>query len=711
MRCPGHKGLQHYPNEPLFNLSRANAKACACRRSESNPMILRGTSTALSLLLATSAFAEPTSFIDRIFVDGQLLGSLTAPSVSSAYGNLRKTPGAVALVPEENYERRFTLNLEDMLGNVPGVFAKKRFAEEVRLSIRGSGLSRSFHMRGITLLQDGVPLTLADNSSDFQEIAPLSLRYTEIYKGANALKYGATNLGGAINFVMPTGRTATAPIAARLEGGSFKTMRAHGHVSHADEKTDTFLAATVTRSDGYRDHSDMLNGRVFANVGINLSDQAETRFYFVYNNINQKMPGTLEYDDALTRPKMALPAIWAGDQARDVRSLRSSNRTVIKIGDSIATFGLYVIHKSLDHPIFQVVDQNIFEYGSYGQIQTPLSFGHGGEVTLGFNAGRGKTDARRFVNIGGKRGAKTADSHNISTNLIGYIDVRMGVSENLDFVTGVQAIRSTRRYDDNLTPHLSDHRRFSSLSPKFGMIWHLSERNEIFANISRSYEVPTFSELVQAPVPGFVTLAPQRAWTGEIGTRGRHGVLGWDIALYRADIRGELLQYSMGPDIPAATFNAHKTRHQGIELGLSWDITEALTLRQTYSLNDFTFVKDSQYGGNRLAGLPQHLYRAELTYRTHGITLTPSIDAALSRSYVDFANSQSTPRYAIANLSASYEASSDILFYIEANNLFDKRYISNFGTLDDARRPQSQSVYYPGDGRAIYVGLKWAFGK
>src|SRR5690606_41370321 len=92
-----------------------------------------------------------------------------------------------------------------------GVSAKQRFAEEVRLSIRDSGLSRSFHMRGIKFLQDGMPLTLADNSTDFQEIDPATLRYVEVFKGANGLRYGAANLGGAINFVMPTGRTATSP--------------------------------------------------------------------------------------------------------------------------------------------------------------------------------------------------------------------------------------------------------------------------------------------------------------------------------------------------------------------------------------------------------------------------------------------------------------------------------------------------------------------
>ena len=47
------------------------------------------------------------------------------------------------------------------------------------------------------------------------------------------------------------------------------------------------------------------------------------------------------------------------------------------------------------------------------------------------------------------------------------------------------------------------------------------------------------------------------------------GIAAWDISVYRADIEGEMLQYSVvAGTIPAATFNADRTRHQGIESGL-----------------------------------------------------------------------------------------------------------------------------------------------
>ena len=66
---------------------------------------------------------------------------------------------------------------------------------------------------------------LADGGFDFQAIEPLSTRYIEIFRGANALEFGATTLGGAVNFISYTGHDSS-PLAARFEYGSFDSYRA-----------------------------------------------------------------------------------------------------------------------------------------------------------------------------------------------------------------------------------------------------------------------------------------------------------------------------------------------------------------------------------------------------------------------------------------------------------------------------------------------------
>ncbi|MDH4653383.1 Plug domain-containing protein [Pseudomonas sp. JG-B] len=66
-------------------------------------------------------------------------------------------------------------------------------AEEARLSIRGSGLQRTFHGRGLLLMQDGAPVNLADGSFDFQTIEPLTTDHIEVLRGANAWRYVSAN--------------------------------------------------------------------------------------------------------------------------------------------------------------------------------------------------------------------------------------------------------------------------------------------------------------------------------------------------------------------------------------------------------------------------------------------------------------------------------------------------------------------------------------
>ena len=119
-------------------------------------------------------------------------GSLTSPNTAEARAENDRTPGAVELVPDTAYKASTpATTIKDALDYVPGVFAQPKWGDDTRLSIRGSGLSRNFHLRGLQLYMDGIPINTADGFGDFQEIDPTAYRYIEVYKGANALRFGA----------------------------------------------------------------------------------------------------------------------------------------------------------------------------------------------------------------------------------------------------------------------------------------------------------------------------------------------------------------------------------------------------------------------------------------------------------------------------------------------------------------------------------------
>uniref|UniRef100_UPI003784DD8F TonB-dependent receptor plug domain-containing protein n=1 Tax=Prosthecobacter sp. TaxID=1965333 RepID=UPI003784DD8F len=257
--------------------------------------------------LAQSApSGKPTTTLNEVVITAQKSPSLTIPSVEEKKEQLAKTiPGGAGVVDAEEYKRGRASTLKDALDFAPGVLIQSRFgAEESRLSIRGSGIQRTFHGRGLWLMQDGVPLNLADGGFDMQAVEPLTSNYIEVYRGANALQYGGTTLGGAINFISNTGHTAS-PFQARFEIGSFNTRRAQISSGFVSGDTDVYASITASHSDGFRDWSEQESLRIFANIGTKLSANLENRFFITWVDSKSQLPGSLTKAQFEASPQQA----------------------------------------------------------------------------------------------------------------------------------------------------------------------------------------------------------------------------------------------------------------------------------------------------------------------------------------------------------------------------------------------------------------------
>src|SRR4051794_41110654 len=130
-----------------------------------------------SLAQTPGAPANPTdteqagaTTLQPVSVTARPDGSLTAPSVEEQKRTLFETVGSVGFIDSEAYKNRHAFNLRDTLADTPGVYVQNRYGQELRLSIRGSGIARGFHLRGVELLIDGIPVNMADGSGDFYQI-------------------------------------------------------------------------------------------------------------------------------------------------------------------------------------------------------------------------------------------------------------------------------------------------------------------------------------------------------------------------------------------------------------------------------------------------------------------------------------------------------------------------------------------------------------
>jgi len=687
-------------------------------------MLLKTTVAPCALLLAALASSAHAQNADRTTqLDEIIVTAARNPEdptvVAEARARLSRTPGAVAVVSAEAYRDRYAPNLADVLRDVPGVYAEKKWGGDIRLSIRGSGIGNSSHNRGTLLAQDGIPFNEADGFGDFQLIDPSIARYTEVYKGGNALRFGGALLGGAINLVTPTGRTAGAGNALRIDGGSYGTVRAHAEVARVYGNWDIFAAVTGQKADGWRDQSNGQQQYGSLNIGRRFGEDREVRLYVSGGYVHQEIPGSVSLSDALTKPKAANATNKAMAYQRDMASVRSTLQTRWRLNDeTVFEGGLYGTWKDLDHPIFQVVDQQSRNYGVFGRLDwTGRAFGKAADAFYGLSYRSGDLDANQWLNLAGSHGAHTAQSRQNATGLDAFAEGRLFVTDRLAVVAGGSLGRAERDYQSFALPpvpgtaasfNLTTGKTWDWFAPRIGLLWQSESGAQAYANITRSVEPPNFSAL-SPTIQGFQALVPQEAVTYEVGVRGKRGAFTWDVAAYRADLDHELLNFIVEQGVPAATFNAGPTVHQGLEAGLDWRFASRWRLRQTYAYSDFHFDGDRIYGKHDLPVVPPHLYKAELRYDdARGWFVAPSLEWSIADSWVDYKNTLRAPAYAVASLNAGWTVTPHVSVYLDARNLTDERYVSNFSAVTDATLV-STAVFFPGEGRSAFIGLRLSY--
>ncbi len=656
--------------------------------------------------------------------------SQTVPTAAKALEEIRSVPGGASVIKAEEFKTGRVSTMKDALEYTPGVFVQPRFgSDEARISIRGSGLQRTFHGRGLKLMLDGVPLNLADGGFDMQAVEPLSVEYIEVFRGGNALRYGSTTLGGAINYVSPTGYTADLA-QARAEYGSYGYVRAQASSGQVIGPADYYVSLTHNSLEGFRQNSKQSNQRVFSNFGWRFSDTIESRMFYTYVLTDSALPGNLTKAQLEANPRQANAANLAGNQHRDFELHRVANKTTFTLPNGSLELMTFVSHKDLYHPIFQVIDQNSNDLGADIRYRHHADLlGRQNEFTIGFSPTANFVENAQFVNVAGGRGAMTLLNYQQSQNLDFYVEDRHWLNDQFSLVMGAQASWANRDVDGKVAvppPIATFNEDYFSVNPKLGFIYETSEAAQLYGNVSRSFEPPSISEMGNvtiAGVPTYVGREAQTGWTVELGHRGERGRFAWDVAAYHSWLEDELLAFAVPGAAPGvtSTINASSTVHMGVEAGAAFRVVEgilragqgreadAIVLHGNYLWNRFRFQDDGTYGNNQLPGIPEHYLRAELTYEhPSGFYFGPNIEYTPVKYPVDMANTLFADPYALVGLKAGWRAKKGLNAFVEVRNLTDKRYAATTGVLTDSRLPgASGAQFLPGDGRAIYTGIEW----
>jgi iron complex outermembrane recepter protein len=733
-----------------------SAKKCPTSPNRAIPLSLCAVASLFLIVPSLSMAADPVETLPVMTVEGKRIENIDIVKEEMA-----RRPASTVLIEEKEIKESRALNLNDVLQLVPGVRFQSRFgADEGQFQIRGTSLRNNFHHRGINILINGIHFGDADGFSDFESIELNAYERIELYKGANALRYGANTIGGAINFVPRTGYNAST-LQMRFLGGSFGLYS--GQVSSGqvtkpfkigtmDTTADYYISLSGNHQDGFQDNSQQDRQRLNANFGFKIGTHQELRAYILGGVVAERIPGSLTLAQLEKNNRQAQTSVggnnpFACGNAQECKYGRYYNliRAGVAYRNDFAANQYFEIipyysYQYVDHPIFQTIVQDNYNVG--GEIRYGNSnsiFGHENFFIIGHQPRYGDTNQRRFQNLLGNRGTQTQNLTLQTTSFGTYLENQFSVTNDFIFIAGGRwdySIREGRNqlfspFSGALTSSRTDLRQFNAITPKAGFVYRTTPTSQIYGNVSRGYEPPINLELTSSvnpdgttPTSAFLSLDAQRAWQFELGTRGTTADqrMSWDITVFNLEMQKEILASNINNQ---GTFqNARGTRHTGVEAGGTIVVAHGLlapgpknqsdtvTIRTAYTWSLFKFKDDVRGGGalvakdgNRVPGAPEHYLTGEVRYdHPVGFFIAPNFEWSIAGFYVDSLNTAKNPAYFIVNLRAGYNYNKSLSFFAEGRNLTDQTYAGAVVVNDSQGR-----FFNPGQGISGFAGVEWKF--
>jgi len=656
----------------------------------------------------------------------------TVVTVTRVPLELSRAPFAVSVAGRTEIQRgRPGFALDEALAGIPGVQVDNRFnyALGERISIRGMGARAQFGVRGVRVLLDGIPMTLADGQSSLNNVDVSSVARAEVIRGpASALHGNAA--GGVIQLATDHPLQITdRPFGAELRS----TAGAHGlrryqstFAGRAPGGAAAYSLALARLSfDGYRQWNNARNDHATLRVH---SERERAAFGFTAN--------VVDYDGQ--NPGGMSTAMLAANRdsafANNTRFRTGEAGTQAQIGATwhrrfagsggfeLSAHGL---RREIDNPIPQrivVIDRNAggMRAALSGETQVaarPLRVTAGTELQLQHD------DRRNFVNDDGARGADTLNQMERVRNSAVFAQATLDAAPNVLLLAGARYDRIHFAAADRLVnagnPDDSGERGMAAVSPSVGVTWNATRRADLYANFSTSFETPTTSELAnQESGAGGLNpaLEPQRTRSMEVGLNGRMlagGVAGsYQLALYDARISDALIPFEVAA-VPGRQYfrNAGSTRHRGVEAGARLVLPAHLSLRASYTHVDARFVRyataSDTFDGKRVPGVASNRADAVLSWQPW--TLFVDFETRISSDIlVNDANTDASPGYVTHDLRLGARdiaaGRASIAPHIGVMNLLDRAY--NTSVVVNAFGGR---YFEPGPPRSVYGGLTVRF--
>ena len=669
----------------------------------------------------TIALGEPQT-LDLTLTIAAISETVT---VTRAEQSLSVVPKAVDVVLGEEIQsgqRRWTP--AETLRGIPGVYASNRNdlskTGGIRLNIR-SPLPRGFGMSGVQLIQDGIPLTTADGTTQPTNINLGSTGRIEVIRGPSSVLYG-NSAGGVVDFRTEFPSSRRLVITPDFQFGSYGYNRQSVNVQGTTDRVSYLVDMSRLATDGYRDHSSGEIRQANMVIRAELSQKTEIRGIFnLFDLPFGESSSTLTREDAMENPTSVRPLAiaqgWGEGATQGQGGISLEHR--FDNGQSLRASG-WGMWRNLENPIpFRIIELDRVgsgfrsEYSGGARLGTvPLTW------TTGLDFSSQRDDRAEFVNEGvgddgfAQPGRQLQDQHETVFSLGPFAAVNFQASPKWTVTAGIRYDYFDFNVEDRFLSDgdQSGGRTMTAFSPMVGVTYAASDDLNLYGNYATAYQTPTTVELSNRPSGegGFnPDLDPEDLRSIEFGLRGLvpDSRLRYGVAVYFATLQNTLIQFE-GADEQTFFRNAGESQRNGIELLLDWTPTPGLNTRLAYTYQDFEFTKfvtdDDDFSGNQEPGAPAHRVFAELSYEFSGLRSVVNYEFVDAYA-VNNANSESNWASHVVHLRFALTRQwkgVKLLPFVGIDNLFNERY--NSSTIPNAF---GRRYYEPSPGREFFFGL------
>lgn len=380
-----------------------------------------------------------------------------------------------------------------------------------------------------------------------------------------------------------------------------------------------------SQQDGYRNHSAMARDAIRFSSSSSIGEKGTLSLLGMYSDLYYQTPGGINLAQYQTDPKLArqptptLPGSQAQRAAIYTRLALLGGNYVLQLSEkwSQAT-ALYLTFTDFANPFISnfekrdengVGGRNIWQNKSeWGNLKT--------NWTSGFEWQYGKSAQRNYDNKAGVADKQQTVEDIRTANLSVFSQLEATLLTDLTLSAGLSYNTSKYRYERYFPlPFNKDQKTFDGIFiPRFAANKVIAGNWSVTASYSGGFSPPTLQE-VRPSAGGFrKDLEAEKGNNTEIGIRKIGKVISGEISVYHFGLRNAIVRRL---DQAGAEYfvNAGKTRQQGLEWTIGWDILSGpklpvmLKLWNTGTYTKYTYEQfqqaDADLSGKLIPGIPR----------------------------------------------------------------------------------------------------------